>query len=297
MSDGYTKLFSSLIHSTVWQEDAFVKVVWITMLAMADRDGIVQASVPGLAKAAGVPLDACEAALEKFQRPDQYSRTPDNEGRRIGSVDGGWELLNYAKYRALMNAEDQREKAKVRKQHQRERDGHALSRSVTPGHECHDIAEAKAEAKAEAGPITETKIAAAAYCKPREPAAAAARMGDDQEIAAVIEAVLLEPRLRSIPRANVVDVVSHAMPVGKRLKLECYMRAVCDCARDTIDGEQAPETLRRLRKYLGAARPERAPPVEPKRYAEFKRDNIKPIDAAQQGELAAKIAGIGRGAA
>lgn len=148
MSDGYTKLFSSLIHSTVWQEDAFVKVVWITMLAMADRDGVVQASAPGLAKAAGVPLDACEAALSKFMAPDQYSRTPDNEGRRIAKVAGGWELLNYMKYRRLMDADDQRGKTAVRVRKFRERN--ALKRPVTLSNECNDIAKAKAKAEAEA---------------------------------------------------------------------------------------------------------------------------------------------------
>jgi len=150
---GYTKLFASLIHSTVWQEDAGVKVVWITMLAMADRDGVVHASVPGLAKAAGVPLEACEAALSKFLAPDPYSRTPDNEGRRIGKVAGGWELLNYLKYRLLMDADDQREKtaARVRKFRARNAARNAVKRSVTLGNGCNDIAKAKAEAEAELG--------------------------------------------------------------------------------------------------------------------------------------------------
>src|SRR3990167_4075212 len=48
---GFTKLFAGLVHSTVWREDMHVKVVWITLLALADRNGEVLASIPGLADA------------------------------------------------------------------------------------------------------------------------------------------------------------------------------------------------------------------------------------------------------
>ena len=52
----YTKLFTSILDSTVWQEGLETKVVWITLLAMADREGKVDGSVPGLAKRAGVTI-------------------------------------------------------------------------------------------------------------------------------------------------------------------------------------------------------------------------------------------------
>lgn len=75
------------------------------MLAMADHAGRVHGSIPGLAHIARVPLDDCETALHTFLSPDPYSRTPDFEGRRIEVIDGGWRLLNYAKHRALVDAE------------------------------------------------------------------------------------------------------------------------------------------------------------------------------------------------
>ena len=52
---GYTKLHSNIIHSTIWRAPNHVRLVWITMLALCDRDGVVEASVPGLADAARVP--------------------------------------------------------------------------------------------------------------------------------------------------------------------------------------------------------------------------------------------------
>lgn len=96
---GYTKLFGSILNSTVWQEDSETRVVWITMLALCDAKGFVWAAVPGLARQAGVSCEATERALAKFLAPDPYSRTKDHEGRRIVVADGGWTLLNYEKYR------------------------------------------------------------------------------------------------------------------------------------------------------------------------------------------------------
>lgn len=106
--NGYTKLFSTIIHATIWQESLDVKVVWITLLALKDRDGKVSCSVPGLAAAAGVSIEQVEGALAKFKLPDKYSSTKENEGRRIQDCDGGWFILNHFKYQEAMSLEDRR---------------------------------------------------------------------------------------------------------------------------------------------------------------------------------------------
>lgn len=148
---GYTKLFPSLIHSTIWREPDHVRIVWMTLLAMADRDGVVEASVPGLADAARKTIPETESALARLMEPDPYSRTPDHEGRRIETVRGGWRLLNHGIYREKASIEEAREKAAARQARKRERDAsrsvtpsHAASREVTPVTQSHDIAEAEA---------------------------------------------------------------------------------------------------------------------------------------------------------
>jgi len=110
----YTKLFQSILDSSIWQESHQTRIVWVTMLAMADQHGEVQAAVPGLAKRAGVTLQEAEEAISTLSKPDQYSRTPDHEGRRIAKIDGGWEILNHAKYRHAASLEDRKEKAAER---------------------------------------------------------------------------------------------------------------------------------------------------------------------------------------
>lgn len=127
----FTKLFSSITESTVWCEPAGTRLVWITMLAMADRCGRVWASVPGLANRARVELEECQKALETFMAPDPFSRTPDHEGRRIEPIDGGWRLLNHAKYRALRDTEDRKE-YKREWMRQRRQDESTVDRGVPP---------------------------------------------------------------------------------------------------------------------------------------------------------------------
>jgi len=110
MSYFYTKLSASITDSTIWREPHATRIVWITMLAMADKRGRVFASIPGLADRARVTFEECESALKSFLSPDPYSRTPDYEGRRIERIDGGWRLFNYEKHRNAVDEEHRRER-------------------------------------------------------------------------------------------------------------------------------------------------------------------------------------------
>lgn len=133
---GYTKLSSTLVTSTVWRESAQTRVVWITMLALANQHGEVEASLPGLADAARVTIAECEEALRVFLSPDKYSRTTEFEGRRIEAIDGGWVLLNHKKYRHLYSDADRREHTKARvkrwRDARRNAECNAVTQDVTP---------------------------------------------------------------------------------------------------------------------------------------------------------------------
>jgi hypothetical protein len=75
---------------------------------------------------AGVSIEDCERALANLQQPDKYSRSPEHEGRRIESIDGGWLILNRVKYRDKMSVEDRREQNRIRQQR------HRAKTDVTP---------------------------------------------------------------------------------------------------------------------------------------------------------------------
>jgi hypothetical protein len=101
---GFTKLFSSIITSTIWQEDDKTRLVWITMIALANKYGEVGGTAPGIARMAGVTLEDAIKAIEKLEAPDPLSRDQEHEGRRIKRIDGGYQILNYLKYRNKMRS-------------------------------------------------------------------------------------------------------------------------------------------------------------------------------------------------
>lgn len=119
---GYTKLFASIIASTIWREDNNTRVLWVTMLAMANKHGDVEASLPGLAHMANITPAECQASLGKLLAPDEFSRTPDHEGRRVQVIAGGWHILNHGKYRDKMSKDERREYLALKKREQRARD-------------------------------------------------------------------------------------------------------------------------------------------------------------------------------
>jgi hypothetical protein len=112
---GYAKLFSSIIHSTIWREPDHRRILWVTLLALKDQHGIVEASVPGLADAARISLENVLDGLQAFQQPDTWSRNQSDEGRRIREVQGGWLVLNHQHYRDLMSLEERRARDAERK--------------------------------------------------------------------------------------------------------------------------------------------------------------------------------------
>jgi len=103
---GWTKLFSSIVTSSIWCEDNATLRVWIAMLAISDSTGVVEGSVPGFASLARVTQEEMVAAVAKLSSPDPHSRTPDHEGRRIESILGGWRILNYGPYRERVQAKE-----------------------------------------------------------------------------------------------------------------------------------------------------------------------------------------------
>ena len=88
--------------ASIWEESYSVRLVWITMLAIKDREGFVSSSVPGLARLANVTITECEQALSKFSAPDKYSKCQDFEGVRIKAVDGGWMILGHKRNQEKM---------------------------------------------------------------------------------------------------------------------------------------------------------------------------------------------------
>ena len=111
----YNKLFSKIVHSSVWMESLPTRIVWITFLALMDRDGFVAlASVANVAHQARVSLEEASDAVGRLEGPDQESSDPEHHGRRVERVPGGWIVLNATKHHNLVSAAISRESTRLR---------------------------------------------------------------------------------------------------------------------------------------------------------------------------------------
>jgi hypothetical protein len=231
MADSFTKLFGTILASTVWQEPDSTRLTWITMLAMADRDGLVAASVPGLAHMARVSVPQVEAALATFMSPDPYSRTPDNDGRRIEQVPGGWRLLNHALYRQRQDSEARKER---KRQWDRENrpSGHARAKAGSPtqSDECgqnRHITEADTEAEA---------LKAEKHVHPAAPAArmpAVDQLGGDRPVPEVPARIRGEK-----PRQTATEFprfwAAYPVKKGKAAAMRSWKAKGCDAIANEI---------------------------------------------------------------
>lgn len=111
----YNKLFTKILDSSIWLEPTTTRIVWLTFLAAMDEDGYCQfASIPNLAHRARVSLEEATEAVRCLESPDPHSSDPDNAGRRIERVPGGWIILNSPKYKELVTRAISREQTRLR---------------------------------------------------------------------------------------------------------------------------------------------------------------------------------------
>ncbi len=143
----YVKLDAGILDSTLWLTDSDVRVVFITMLAMAKPDGLCEATAPGVARRANLSLEATRAAIEVLSAPDDDSRSLDMEGRRIVRVDGGFFIVNYEKYRQKDHRSTERSRRWRAKQRAEEAKSGTPSPTVPPSQ---IVPGTQAEAEAEA---------------------------------------------------------------------------------------------------------------------------------------------------
>lgn len=120
----YGKLFTSMYDGTLaatgpWQ----ALVTFQQMIALADKDGVVDMTAAAISRRTSIPLEIIELGITELMKPDPQSRTPTEEGRRIILLEEhrtwGWRLVNYKHYAALRSAEERREYLRVAQERHR----------------------------------------------------------------------------------------------------------------------------------------------------------------------------------
>ncbi len=117
----YNKLFEKILDSSIWLEDHPTRIVWLTLLACMDEDGYCEfASCANLARRAIVTLEQARKAVATLEAPDPDSSDPDDEGRRLERVPGGWFVLNARKYRERVTRQEVKRQNRERAQRYRD---------------------------------------------------------------------------------------------------------------------------------------------------------------------------------
>jgi hypothetical protein len=102
------------------------------LVALMDEDGFCQfASAGNVAHEARVLLEEAQTALQCLEGKDPDSSDPENDGRRIERVPGGWVVLNASKYRALATREMRRAQTRERVRKHREKGKPVTQRNAT----------------------------------------------------------------------------------------------------------------------------------------------------------------------
>lgn len=141
---GYSKLDCGIVDSSLWEMPHEYLRVWIAMLAKTDATGYVRVAAPAMARLCHLTREDFDRIIDAYCSPDPESRTSDHNGRRLEKVEGGWQILNYAKYREGLKQPDSSAGRMRKLREKRKCDGSAVT--VTVG-DAYAEAEAEAEAK------------------------------------------------------------------------------------------------------------------------------------------------------
>src|SRR3990167_6479319 len=95
----YVKLDCNILDSTLWVENSDTRIVFITMLAMSDSEGICLSTAPGIARRSNISITSVRKAINTLESPDPDSRSLNDHGKRIERIDGGYRIINYLSYR------------------------------------------------------------------------------------------------------------------------------------------------------------------------------------------------------
>ena len=110
----YVKIFSQIYDGTLCTKGPWQALVTFQqLLVLADQDGNVDMTEEAISRRTTIPLDIIHTGIEALALPDDKSRTPTEEGRRIVLLadhrEWGWHIVNYDHYRRMKREEDRRE--------------------------------------------------------------------------------------------------------------------------------------------------------------------------------------------
>lgn len=113
----YGKIFEQIYDGSLrlnWK----ALITFQQMIVLCDSDGVVDMTHEALHFRTGIPLEIINEGIQELESPDERSRSPEHNGRRIIRLDEhrdwGWFLVNHQYYRDLISREEKKEKDRIR---------------------------------------------------------------------------------------------------------------------------------------------------------------------------------------
>jgi len=129
-------------------------LVFTNLLAHSDAHGIADIHPRAISEEVGLTLEETRDALLYLEKQDPESRSPEMDGCRIVRMDGhrewGWQVVNYAKYRAIRNEDDRKEQGRLSQQRWRDRNADSKQSKPSVSGRKQDKPKQKQEVEAEA---------------------------------------------------------------------------------------------------------------------------------------------------
>ena len=108
----YAKIFAQIYDSSI-AENYQVRHVFMDLLVLADRDGVLDMTPQAIARRTNIPMKVLMSALSALEQPDDQSRSPEGDGRRITRLDPhrdwGWQIVNFKAYHNIRDEDARRE--------------------------------------------------------------------------------------------------------------------------------------------------------------------------------------------
>jgi len=120
----YGKIFDSIYDGTL-AEDWRALITFQQFIVLCDADGMVDMTPQSISRRTGIPIEHIKAGIEVLEKEDKYSRTLNEDGKRIELIDDhrpwGWHIVNHEKYRGMRDADTIRAQTRERVRKHREK--------------------------------------------------------------------------------------------------------------------------------------------------------------------------------
>lgn len=118
----FAKIFAQIFDSSI-SADYVVRHVFMDLLVLADRDGVVDMTLDAISRRTNVPEEIVAHAIRELMNGDPKSRSHEEDGRRLVAIDShrdwGWQIVNYEHYRNIKDEEARRTYFRDKKRAQR----------------------------------------------------------------------------------------------------------------------------------------------------------------------------------